>query len=239
MPLVRDKTDRGEQDMTKIEEFENRVIQTGITVEDLKEYEKLLRWVRSNGGRRQHCWNTAASFPPDRAKEAVSLIRWGLERYPDSWYSTYMSCYMIGQIYERSGKWQAAHNAYLIADDALGEEQTAYRETLSGDLLWTLLHINGFQYSDKLRAYYDSFQRIDDFHAAFVNCAFRLAVAELVIALHDGDNETAKKAYDEAMTMAKPGFVSLIQGVWDRHRTTDKLKANTQECAQFLKSVRI
>ena len=37
MPLVRDKTDRGEQDMTKIEEFENRVIQTGITVEDLKE----------------------------------------------------------------------------------------------------------------------------------------------------------------------------------------------------------
>ena len=32
--------------MTKIEEFENRVIQTGITVEDLKEYEKLLRWVR-------------------------------------------------------------------------------------------------------------------------------------------------------------------------------------------------
>ena len=239
MPLVRDKTDCGEQDMTKIEEFENRIMKSGITEANLIEYEKLLRRVGGNFNRRQHCWNTAASFPPHRTEEAVSLIRWGLERYPDSWYSTYMSHYMIGQIYERSGNWQAAHGAYLLADDALGEEQTAYRKTLSGDLMWTLLHIDGFQYSDKLRAYYDSFQRIDDFHAAFVNCAFRLAVAELVIALHDGDNETAKKAYDKAMTMAKPGFVSRIQGVLDRHRATDKLKANTKECAQFLKSLRM
>ncbi len=222
--------------MTKIEEF---VIQTGITEEDLKEYEKLLRRVCSNGGRRQHCWSAAAAFPPHRTEEAVSLIRWGLEQYPDSWYSTYMSYYMIGQLYERSGKWQAAHNAYLMADDALGEEQTAYRKTLSGDLLWTLLHMDSFQYSDKLRAYYDSFRKIDDFHAAFVNCAFRLAVAELVIALHDGDGKKAKKAYDEAMTMARPGFVSRIQGILDRHRATDKLKANTKECAQFLKSVRM
>lgn len=238
MSLARDKTDGGEQDMTKIEEFENRVRKSGMTEEDLKEYEKLLRRVRGNGSRRQHCWNTAVSFPPDRTEEAVSLIRWGLEQYPDSWYSTYMSHYMIGQIYERGGKWQAAHDAYLLAYDALGEEQTAYREKLSGDLLWTLLHIDGFHYSDKLRAYYDSFRKIDDFHAAFVNCAFRLAVAELVIALHDGDNETAKKAYDKAKTMAEPGFVSRIQGILDRHRATDKLKANTKECAQFLKSVR-
>ena len=225
--------------MTKIEEFENRIINSGLTDEDIQEYEKLLRRVRSNFNRRQHCWNTAASFPPRRAEEAVSLIRWGLEQYPDSWYSTYMSYYMIGQIYERSGKWQAAHDAYLLANNALGEEQTAYRETLSGDLLWTLLHIDGFQYSDKLRAYYDSFRRIDDFRAAFVNCAFRLAVAELVIALHDGDSKTAKKAYEEAMTMAKPGFISRIQGVLDRHRVTDRLTANTRECAQFLKSVRL
>ena len=44
-----------------------------------------------------------------------------------------------------------------------------------------------------------------------------------------------------SLTFLSPNgrFVSRIQGVLDRHSATDKLKANTKECAQFLKSLRM
>ncbi|MBR4579348.1 MAG: hypothetical protein IKO22_07055 [Oscillospiraceae bacterium] len=224
--------------MTKIEGFEQRIIRSGITASDLDEYEKYLRRVHGNYNRLQHCYLTAAAFPTERTQQAVALIRWGLERYPDEGYSTYTCLSYIGHLYERSGDWQAAYSAYAQADATLGEGELDYRRILAGDLMWTLLHIDGFSYTDQLRQYYDCFRESDDFEMGFVNNAFRLAVGELVIALHDGDRERAKSAHQAAMAMAEPSYVSRVQPLLDRHRAKDRLLA-TPESLAFLEKQHI
>lgn len=44
--------------MSEIAEFEQRIIENGFA-EDLKEHEKLLKRVRDNFLKRQHCYSTA------------------------------------------------------------------------------------------------------------------------------------------------------------------------------------
>ena len=83
--------------MTKIEEFENRIINTGLSDGDYAEYEKLLRRVHDNFLKLQHCYITAIKFSENRADSAVALIEWGLDKYPSDWFSTYSAlvvCYI-------------------------------------------------------------------------------------------------------------------------------------------------
>lgn len=62
--------------MSKIGDFEQRLISDGMTDRDLEEYAKLLVRVRD---KRQHCYTTAVKFPPERIEQAVKLIKLGLE----------------------------------------------------------------------------------------------------------------------------------------------------------------
>lgn len=57
--------------MGKIDEFEQRIIQQGMTDDDFAEYEKLLKRVRGNFSKRQHCYTTAIQFPRKYAEQAV------------------------------------------------------------------------------------------------------------------------------------------------------------------------
>lgn len=87
--------------MSKIDEFEQKIIKNGFTEEDLKEYEKLLTRVRDNFLKRQHCYSTAIQFPVEYTEQAVSLIKYGLEKFEDAgWFSTYISYFNIGRIYQ-------------------------------------------------------------------------------------------------------------------------------------------
>lgn len=225
--------------MTKIEAFEADLIKNGpLTEEQYAAYEKLLHRVRGNYNKLQHCYLTAGSFPPKRAEEAVALIRWGLARYPDAWYSTFRSYSSIGEIYKRCGNWSAALEAYQSAERALPEEQRSYRQALAGDLLWMQLHVDRFSYSEQMERYYDMDRQADDFLRAFLNVAFRLAVAEIVLSLHRGDAESAALSYRQALALSRPGVISRVQQVLDRHRATDRLTALTPECSAFLRTVR-
>ena len=69
--------------MSKIDEFEQQIIKNGFTEEDLKEYAKLLRQVRGNFSKRQHCYSTAIQFPVEHTEQAVLLIKYGLENFED------------------------------------------------------------------------------------------------------------------------------------------------------------
>jgi uncharacterized membrane protein YczE len=220
--------------MTKIEEFENRIIKNGITEGDFAEYERLLRRVHDNFLKLQHCYITAIKFPVNRADSAVALIEWGLDRFPSDWFPTYFALDHIGWIRERNGQYRLAYDAYLRAADVLGEDHLSYSQSLSGSLMWMLLHIDNFTYSKQLEDYYNAFNCIDNFEKAFVNNEFRLYVAETVISLHYGKSTEAREAYENAIKLSKPGFVSRIQNVLDRHNVKDVLR-NTPECSLFLK----
>lgn len=224
--------------MTIIEVFEKRIIKNGLSEEDFMEYEKLLKRVRGNFLRLQHCYTTATQFPQKRSAEAIRLIEWGLEKYPDSWFPTYSAYYNMGLINENCGKYATAYEAYQKAADVLDEGKKSYRQTISGNLLWMLLHIDGFQYSEQLERYYDLFAEIDDFEKAFINNEFRLAVAEIVIFSHKQMREKATASYKKAIELCKPNFVSRIQSVLDKHNVKDILR-NTPECRAFLKTVRV
>ncbi len=224
--------------MTKIEEYEKKLIKEGMPKEGYAEYETLLKRVRGNFLRLQHCYTTAVQFPIKRSQEGIDLIKWGLEQYPDTWFPTYSAYYNMGIIHERCRNYLAAYEAYQKAADVLKNDQISYQRTISGNLMWMLLHVDAFIYSEQLEKYYALFSEIDDFEKAFINNEFRIAVAEIVIYSYKGITDKAAAALDRALRLSNPNFVSRIQGILDKHRVKDRLK-NTPECAAFLKTVKL
>lgn len=224
--------------MTKIEEYEKKLIKDGVPKEGYAEYEALLKRVRGNFLRLQHCYTTAVQFPNNRSQEGIDLIRWGLEKYPDTWFPTYSAYYNMGVIYERCGDYAAAYEAYRKAADALNEDQISYLRTISGKLLWMLLHMDDFKYSEQLEEYYALFSEIDDFEKDFINNEFRIAVAEIVIFSYKGLADKAAAAYEKAIKMSKTNIVSRIQCVLDKHNVKDALKISS-ECKVFLKNAKV
>lgn len=223
--------------MTVIEEFEKKLINDELTKENLGEYEKLLKKVRGNDVRLEHCCITALRFPLNRSEDALSLIKWGLEKYPpDSWFAAYRAYYDEGIINERCGQYQSAYDAYVKAYETLSEEQTAYRRATAGDLLWMRLHIDGFGYSEELERYYDLFRETDDIQKTFINNEFRLCVARIVIFRHKGMTEEARRSCEKAFMLCGPDAVSRMKDVLNKHGAEDVLIV-TPECSAFLKSV--
>lgn len=222
--------------MTKIEEFESEIIKSGMKEADFSEYENLLKRVHGNYLKLQHCYITALKFPENNSEQAVKLIRWGLEKYYDTWSSAYRAYYNIGLIYERIGEYEKAYTEFLKAKNVLDEEQTSYIYSLSGKLLWLLLHIDNFQYSEQLEQYYKMFNETNSFEKSFVNNEFCLAVAELVIALHYKKQDRARQAYANVTALINPRYSSKIQDILNKHKIEDTLNISNQ-CKQFLESV--
>ena len=133
--------------MSKIDEFEHQLIEHGMTDEDFVEYEKLLKRVRGNFFKRQHCYTTAIQFSYQHSEQAIKLIQYGLENFEDSWFSTYTSYLYMGHIYEEISNYQKALESYLQAKDALVLDHPDYVQELSKDLMWMKLHVDSFKYS--------------------------------------------------------------------------------------------
>ena len=224
--------------MGKIDEFEDKIIKQGMSDEDFEEYKKLLKRVRGNFGKRQHCYTTAIQFPTKNATQAIKLIEYGLETYPDEWFSTYTSYLYIGKIYESSRKYQKAYNSYLMAMNALGEMGKGYKEELSGDLCWMRLHIDSFQYSEELEELYSYYKETDEFSKGFVNSEFRRALAQIVIALHHNQIDIVKSAYKQATTIYSPSYVGKLHNILARHNYKETLKI-TPEAKMFLSRLKL
>lgn len=223
--------------MSKIGEFEKKMIEHGMEDKDFEEYAKLLRRVRGNFSKRQHCYITAIQFPPEFAEQAIKLIYYGLQNFEDGWFSTYTSYLRIGNIYETIGNYQGAYDSYLLAKDALGEDRIGYIIGLSRDLLWMRLHIDSFSYSRELEEYYSICEKADEFAKAFVNNEFRITVASIVILLHYGKKDEAKQLFESAIEMCGLNYTGRLHGILNKHHYKESLKL-TPEVKEFLKNVK-
>lgn len=224
--------------MSKIAEFEAKIIKQGMSDDDFEEYKKLLKRVRGNFGKRQHCYTTAIQFPPKHANQAIKLIEYGLEAYPEDGFSTYTSHLYIGKIYETSREYQKAYNAYLMAMASLGEMNQSYKKALSGDLCWMRLHIDSFQYSEEVEELFSCYNETDEFSKGFINTEFRMAIIRIVIAVHHNDKTVAKESYKQATTIYSPNYVGKLQNILARHKYKETLKI-TPEIKAFLKRSKI
>ena len=224
--------------MSKIDEFERKIIKQGMTDEDFAEYQKLLKRVRGNFLKRQHCYTTAIQFPTKYADQAIKLIRYGLENFEDGWFSTYTSYLYIGHIYEKTSDFKNAFALYQMAKKSLGTDHPEYVKEISKDLMWMKLHIDSFCYTPELEDYYSLCITTDDFSKSFIENEFRLAIANLVIALHHGNMAEAKEALDKAKEISKPNYLGKLYNILDRHNYRESFKT-TREAEDFIKNIKI
>lgn len=224
--------------MGKIDDFEQKLITQGMTDQDFAEYEKLLRRVRDNFLKRQHCYTTAIQFPLHYAEQAVKLIQYGLEKFEDSWFSTYTSYLYMGQIYERINNYQKAFDAYALAKEALGADHPEYVAELAKDLMWMKLHVDSFKYSAALEEYLSLHEKTDDFSKAMVNAEFKVAVANIVIQMHRGNITEAKQFHEKAKEMCNPNYIGKLYNILRKHHYHESLDA-TPEAIAFVRQLRL
>ena len=224
--------------MSKIDEFEQKIIKQGMTDEDFAEYKKMLNRVRGNFLKRQHCYTTAIQFPTKYADQAIKLIRYGLENFEDDWFSTYTSYLYIGHMYEKTSDFQNAFASYQMAKESLGTDHPEYVKEISKDLMWMKLHMDSFCYTPELEDYYSLYITTDDFSKSFIENEFRLAIANLVIALHHGNTVEAKEALDKAKEISKPNYLGKLYNILDRHNYRESFKT-TREAEVFIKNIKI
>ena len=224
--------------MGKIEEFEQKIIKYGMNEEDFAEYGKLLKRVRSNFLKRQHCYTTAGQFPRKYAEQAVKLIQYGLENFDDSWFSTYTSYLHMGHIYEGIGNYPKAFQVYLLAKEALGLCHPEYVAELSKDLMWMKLHVDSFRYSAALEEYYTCYEKTNDFSKSFVNAEFKATVVNMVISIHYERFDEAKQLLKRAGEISKPNYAGKLYNILVRHRCYETLNT-TPEAAAFIKRIKL
>lgn len=222
--------------MTQIEIFENKLKKTGLYENALTEYAKLLKRVRGNFYRLQHCYTTAIDFSTKYWEDAVELIDFGIENYPDTWFPMYSAYRNKGLILERVNKYTEAYEAFLKAREYVADRKE-YLSDSSADLLWPLMHKDNFQYSDELETYRNEIvDSEDEVFTGFVNVEFRVTVADVILALHYDDQERAKQKKREAQKISSPFYRSRLQDILDGHGYKDKLIIS-KECKNYLKSV--
>lgn len=224
--------------MSKINEFEQKIIKQGMTDEDFLEYEKLLKRVRGNFLKRQHCYNTAIQFSNEHAEQAIKLIQYGLDNFEDDWFSTYTSYLYIGHIYEKARNYWKAYDFFLLAKDALGLNHEEYVKELSKDLLWMKLHIDSFCYSTELEDYYSCYLTTDEFSKSYVNNEFRVAVANIIISLHHGKTDEAKRSLAIAKEICEPQYIGELHSILAKQKYHESLNA-TSESITFIESIQI
>lgn len=224
--------------MGKIDVFEQKLIKQGMSDADFIEYEKLLKRVRGNFSKRQHCYTTAIQFPRQYAEQAVKLIQYGLESFEDDWFSTYTSYLYIGHIYEGISNYQKAFEAYSLAKEALGSDHPEYVAELSKDLMWMKLHVDSFKYSMEVEEYLSCYEKTSDLSKSFVNSEFKVAVAAVVISLHHGRFGEAKQFLEKAKGICKPNYVGKLSNILARHKYYELLNT-TPEAIAFIKRLKI
>lgn len=224
--------------MSKIDELEQKMITQGMSDEDFAEYQKMLRRVRGNFSKRQHCYTTAIQFPLQYSDKAIRVIRYGLESFEDDWFSTYTSYLYIGKIYEKASNYKEAFAAYQTAEKVLGTDHPEYIKDLSKELMWMKLHLDSFRYSPELENYYACYMTADDFSQSLIENEFRLAIVKLVIALHYGNALESKEAFDKAKEISTPGYSGKLSNIFSRHHYKESFKT-TSEAQKFLENIQI
>lgn len=218
----------------KISQIEAVLCRGDITDENISAFKTALRRV-PKAARCQHCYTTAVSFPKEEWEAAVALIRYGLETCECCWVDRMRAYSNMADVYERSGDYAGALEAYQNALDAVEDTvHEDYAPSLAADMLRVELHLSGFVYTDRLRQYYDLAIQEDDFEASFKHRVFYRAVAEMLIFSHEGKRAEAEAAYSRAKEVLSPSHLGPVTAILMRHRYLDHARA-TKEAVWFLK----
>jgi hypothetical protein len=100
------------------------------------------------------------------------------------------------------------------------------------------LHIDSFQYSEEMENYFSCYKRADDFSKSFINSEFRLAVANIVIALHHGNVNEARSSLEMAKRITRFDYVGRLRQLLARHRYEEALDT-TPEALAFINTIKI
>lgn len=219
---------------TKIELFEEKLIEEGLTEEKLQEYEKLLKRAGNDWSRNQHCFITAHNFPVERLDDAIKLIEFGNKRYASEKSYLINSNLRLGWIYSQAGLHQQAYDVFL----SLSMNPDAYNH--AGNLSWYLLdekmHADQFNYSPELEEYIELCQRDNIITKSFLQNKFTLALAEFIVADYHKDYEKKQCYYDSICEMFEPGYRGPLYNHLKRHKYDEQLNITT-ECKSFLKNI--
>lgn len=219
---------------TKIELFEDMLIEEGLAEEKLQEYEKLLKRAGNDWSRIQHCFMTAYEFPVKRLDDAIKLIEFGNKRYASEESYLIASNLRLGWIYSRAGLYQKAYDTFL----SLSMKPDGYK--CAGSLPWYLLdakmHADLFNYSLELEEYIELCQRDNIITKSFLQNKFTLAVAELIVADYHKDYDKKQRAYDAICEMFEPGYRGPLYNHLKKHKYDEQLKIST-ECEKFLDNI--
>ena len=217
---------------TKIELFEERLLKEGVTDDNLREYEKLLKRTGNDWNRIQHCFRTAYEFPVKQLSSSERLIEFGISNYGSEQSNVICAKEMLGTIYERASLYRKAYDIYVDIYPNIG----GFKGNFPWCLLDTKMHVDNFTYSDEMKHYYDLCIAESRFSKSFLQYQFILKLAEYIIADYYNDSDGKNKAYDAISEMIKPGYKGLLYNLLKGHKYNEKLRI-TKECKAFLNSM--
>lgn len=217
--------------MGKIDIIEGKIIVEELTDDMFQEYITQLKKVPKYK-RLEHCYNTAIQIPVNRYNDSIRLIEFGIENYDATWFSLYTSYLFMGNIFERKYNYQKAFEAYNMARSVLGEEHSAYIPSISLDILWTKLHIDNFQYSERIKELYNISNGISDFEKGFTEIRYKLLIAKIVILMNTEWSTELIIEIKNALKLISNNN-SYFNSILIKHKIDDKLNP-TPESIHFL-----
>ncbi|MBQ6182214.1 MAG: hypothetical protein IJK31_11095 [Ruminococcus sp.] len=221
--------------MSKIEEIENNIIKDGLTDSLFEDFvSQLKRTPKSN--RQQHCYRTAIQIPRNRIEDSIRIINYGLENFETSWFDLYTSYLFSGKIYEDNNNYLKAYESYIMARSALGEEHPDYIPSITLNILWTKLHIDGFVFSESISELYNKSNKINSLEKDFITNEYKLLVAKLPILENQGKTEKMICTLKTALKMINGNRTSRLNILLSKHRMIDNLQT-TPESEKYLKAL--
>ena len=194
----------------KIAEIEAKIERGDCSAEILDLFKTALKRVPKSG-RCQHCYTTAAAMPSHFNKQAISLIQYGLTEYCDNWFDRRRSYHNLAIILEHCEDYVGAKQAYRKALESVElDKRDGYDSEYAAHMMRMEMHINNFEYTDKLESLYNVAINADEFSRAFQKKAFYLLLAEIIIFIKRNDLVNAYRAFVSANDMLRPGFVGPI-----------------------------
>ena len=221
----------------KIAEIETKIMSGKCSEEMFDLFETALKHVSKNN-RCQHCYTTAASMPLRFHKQAISLIQYGLTEHCDSWIDRMRSYHNMAIILEMCGDYIGAMQSYRKALESIeSNKQSDYHSEYAAHMMRMEMHINNFEYTDKLESLYNVAINADEFSRAFQKKAFYLLLAEIIIFIKRNDLVNAYRAFVSANDMLRPSFVGPLTLLLKRKGYIESVGA-TKHALAFLRKVK-
>lgn len=218
----------------KIADIEARIERGNCSEETIELFKIALKRVPKSN-RCQHCYTTAATMPPRFYKQAIAIIKYGLDEHCVSWVDRMRSHHNMAIILESHGDYVGALKSYNDALSSIEQDrQSSYNSEYAAHMMRAEMHITDFKYSEDLFNYYSIAIQADSFSQAFQKKAFYRSIAEIIIFSKQGDFESAKRAFETANEMLHPNYKGPLTQLLKRKGVNETTGA-TKEAMAFLK----